>query len=186
MLCAFLLRIRWSVFLAFFIVLYLDWYLLYEFVIRPLGFVDRALIDNLEFLASGTLELLGFTLIQNQFSQHIVTIGIDGTSGLWIGDPCNGLTLFALFTVFVLAYPGPMLKKLWFIPVGLLAIHLINLLRILALVLIVHYYPDPEVLDFNHNYTFTVIVYGFIFFLWYWWAEKMSGVKVTAPKAAAE
>jgi len=108
--------------------------------------------------------------------ENIRTIGIDGTHGLWIGDPCNGLTLFALFTGFIIAYPGPLKKKLWFIPVGIIAIHFINIIRIVALSLIVYYFPDPEVLDFNHTYTFTLLVYGFVFSLWYVWAGKLSGI----------
>jgi exosortase family protein XrtF len=100
------------------------------------------------------------------------TLGIDGTHGLWIGDPCNGITLFALFTGFVIAYPGPVKRKIWFIPLGLFAIHIVNILRIVALAFITLY--APSYLEFNHTYTFTIIVYSFVFFLWMLWANKFS------------
>jgi hypothetical protein len=32
----------------------------------------------------------------------------------------------------------------------------------------------PEHLDFNHHYTFTVIVYSFIFALWMIWVNNFS------------
>jgi hypothetical protein len=35
-------------------------------------------------------------------------------------------------------------------------------------------YKAPEYLDFNHHYTFTVIVYAFIFLLWMIWVNKFS------------
>ncbi|MBT6916513.1 MAG: archaeosortase/exosortase family protein, partial [Flavobacteriales bacterium] len=143
--------------------LYVIWYVLYDLFLHPQGALDMVVIRNLESLSRGVLDLIGFTTIEESQVDNIRTIGIDGTHGVWIGDPCNGLTLFALFTGFLLAYPGPIKHKLWFLPVGLLAIHLINVVRILGLALIVYFFPDPEVLDFNHTYTFTIFVYSFVF-----------------------
>ena len=37
--------------------------------------------------------------------------------------------------------------------------------------LTVYYFPDPEILDFNHTYTFTILVYGYVFYLWYLWSR---------------
>jgi hypothetical protein len=31
-------------------------------------------------------------------------------------------------------------------------------------------------LSFNHDYTFTLIVYSFVFLLWWIWVNKFSGV----------
>ena len=33
---------------------------------------------------------------------------------------------------------------------------------------------ETEVLDFNHTYTFTILVYSYVFFLWFLWATKLS------------
>lgn len=158
------------------VLLYIGWYLVYELWLHPLGFIDLAVIKSIEDISSFILTTLGFNLIAESHVETIRTIGIDGTNGLWIGDPCNGLTLFALFTGFVIAFPGPWKKKIWFIPIGIISIHLINSLRVVALSLIVYYFPDPEVLDFNHTYTFTILVYGFVLFLWNIWANKLSGI----------
>lgn len=167
--------------------LYLVWYLLYQEWLHPMGSLDLTVIRNLEFLAGVVLESSGFQLIAQSELSEVRTIGIDGTHGLWIGDPCNGLTLFALFIGFVLAYPGPWKKKLWFIPMGMVTIHLLNVLRIVGLALTVHYFPNnPEVLDFNHTYTFTMLVYGYVFFLWYIWASKFSGASFKKSKSEPE
>lgn len=164
---------RFKRFIVLAAVLYPSWYFLYELYILPWGKLDRLVIDNLIMLAGLVLRGIGYDLIpQPPEDVSIRTIGVDGTHGLWIGDPCNGLTLFALFSIFVFAYPGPVRKKAWFIPLGLISIHLLNVLRVVALSIIVTY--DYAYLDFNHTYTFSIIVYGYVFFLWYLWAEKLA------------
>lgn len=163
--------------------LFLVWYFLYELWLHSETNVDLLVIKNLEDLSSRLLNLLGYSLIPDSDVEDIRTIGIDGTGGLWIGDPCNGLTLFALFVGFVIAYPGSWKHRLWFIPTGLLLIHVLNVLRISALAIILYEYQDFAVLDFNHTYTFTIIVYSFVLMLWYLWATKLSGVTMKAQDA---
>lgn len=163
--------------------LYVLWYVVYQQWLHPQGILDIAVIRNLELISSGILEFLGYSLISESEISSIRTIGIDGTHGLWIGDPCNGLTLFSLFAGFVIVYPGPWKKKLWFIPLGLISIHLINVLRIIGLALTVYYFPDPEILDFNHTYTFTIIVYGYVFGLWYLWSRISANSLESAKNA---
>lgn len=148
-------------------IFYFIWLFLYELVIKPYTSLDRYVIDNLIDIASVVLKTLNYNLIPVQGADEpIRTIGIDGTHGLWVGDPCNGLTLFAVFLSFLLAFPGKLNIKLWFIPAGLIIIHLINVMRIAALAIIVKI--DYNYLDFNHNYTFTILVYSCIFLLWLW------------------
>lgn len=159
------------------LILYILWYFVYELWLNPSGVVDSWIINNLVHSGEFILTKLGYTLIPEPFlKENIRTLGIDGTHGLWIGDPCNGLTLFALFSGFVIAYPGPLKRKLWFIPLGILSIHLINLLRIIALVFITLYWP--EYLELNHTYTFTILVYSYVFFLWMIWANKLAQNKI--------
>lgn len=158
--------------------LLLGWNLLYELYLHPHTLLDRYVIDNLIYFSSMLLEGLGYTLMPAPpAAQQIRTIGIDGSYGVWIGDPCNGITLFALFLIFMLAYPGPIVKKLWYIPLGLIIIHAVNIIRISALTIIVDI--DPSWLDFNHNYTFYIFVYSAVFALWYFWAFKLSNIKMT-------
>jgi len=148
-------------------IFYFIWLLLYHWFILPFTSIDRYVIDNLIDVSSSVLRGFGYDLIPNPADgEPIRTIGIDGTHGLWVGDPCNGLTLFAAFSSFVLAFPSLLKLKYWFIPLGIIIIHLANVIRITTLVIIVNI--DYNYLDFNHNYTFTVFVYSIIFCLWYW------------------
>ena len=68
------------------------------------------------------------------------------------------------------------MHKLIFIPIGILIVHGLNLLRLVALALIVVYHPDS--LQFNHKYTFTILVYVCIFFLWMIWVKKFAKPEV--------
>ncbi|HLP33030.1 MAG TPA: hypothetical protein VK202_06125, partial [Bacteroidia bacterium] len=46
-----------------------------------------------------------------------------------VGRACNALELFVLFAGFIIAFPGSVKHKFWFIPVGLVLIHFLNVIR---------------------------------------------------------
>ena len=153
-------------------ILYFSWYLLYQFVIHPSESTDLYVIDNTVTVVEKILTTLGYTIFKGEER----VIGIDGTPGLWIGDKCNGIDLFALFTIFVIAYPGTLLKKCFFIPIGILSIQLINILRVVGLSIVQLH--APKWTEFNHTYVFNVLVYGYIFLLWMIWVNKFSETKM--------
>jgi len=164
--------------------LYLGWYLLYDLVIHPWGWLDHALIDQLIRLSGLILTGLGETMIPEPVNAEMIrTIGVEGGHLLWIGDPCNGLSIFAVYLIFLAAYPGPLAHKTWFGVVGLVSIHAINALRIVALCLVVK--VDYELLNFNHDYTFYVIVYGWVFLLWYIWVKRFANRGMPLDNASA-
>lgn len=155
--------------------LFFLWELIYEGWLHPKGFIDKAVISNLIFLSGTILKILGYSLVAEvPFDENFRTLGIDGGHTIWVGDPCNGLSLFALFAGFIMAFPGKISQKIWYIPAGIIAIHLVNVFRIAALAIVVYY--KPEWLNFNHTYTFTILVYSFVFVLWYLWVTKFMGV----------
>jgi len=157
-------------FIGVFIGLYALWMMLYEWVIHPWGKFDTLVINDSSLWALWLLKTLGFETFVGD-NETIRTIGIAGTHGLWIGDPCNGLTLFALFSVFIAAYPGPLKHKAWYIPLGIALIHTMNILRITCLCIIT--LKKPDWLNFNHTYLFQTLMYAFIFLLWYIWIKKI-------------
>ncbi|MCB0401989.1 MAG: hypothetical protein KDD41_07885 [Flavobacteriales bacterium] len=147
--------------------LYLFWFLLYDNWLLKDGLVDHFLIEHLVHATASILDLFGYTTFQ-----YADAVGIDGTHGVLIGAPCNGLELFALFTGFIIIFPGKVLNKLIYIPVGVLMIHLLNISRLVGLAVVVLYYPNS--LEFNHKYTFTIAIYAVIFLLWILWVKKFS------------
>ena len=160
-------------FLVTAIVLYVGWTALYELWIHPDRTIELWIVQNISDIGSATLTGLGYELITSEFmNEHYRTLGIDGTHGVFISDSCAGLSLMALFTGFILAYPGKWKAKLIYIPIGLVTIHIINVLRIIGLMILAKH--APSLLDFNHHYTFTFIVYAYIFLLWVVWVNRFS------------
>ena len=171
-------------FLSFGFVGYLIWYVLYQYVVKDHTLLDEYLIHSMLYCAEAVLRFLGYTLYEVSTSELRWQIGIADSVGLLqIGAPCDGLVLFALFAIFIVAFPGPWRRKLWFIPVGICLIHLANLIRVVSLVVI--QYNRPQSLKFNHDYTWTVLIYGFIFWLWYLWAVRFGRGKVKSKDPGA-
>lgn len=145
------------------IALYLGIQLSYDYILSPYTPIDNVLIDSIIELSEKLLLLLGYDLLpSNSIYEH--HLGIADTTGVVIGNPCDGLSLFILFTSFIIVFRGKWWSKTLFVLAGIMLIHLVNILRIVALAVIVKYAPDT--LDFHHSYTFTLIVYLFIFSLW--------------------
>jgi len=160
-------------------VAYLGLYLFYEFYIKKHTHVDLNFIRIIIRSSDTILHWFGYDTYTRLGDTDYPGLGIDGSNGVWVGASCNALTLFCLFAVFILAYPGHQKSKIWFVPLGILTIHILNVLRVVALSLISKY--KEEYLDFNHTYTFTFIIYCYIFFLWMLWVNKFS-VKTDAKK----
>ena len=155
--------------------LYGTCYFLYEFILKRLTKADQLFVRQIINLCRWILAKLGYKTFASRDINDIQVFGIDGSNGVWIGGPCNGITLMFLFAIFVIAYPGNFKKKLWYIPLGILIVHSINICRIIALALIADYYPSY--LEFNHTYTFTFLAYSVVFGLWMIWVNRLSTIK---------
>jgi exosortase family protein XrtF len=153
-------------------ILYLVLYLVYQFIIKRYTLYDQRFIGSIINSTETVLHLLGYKTFKVLQDRDMQVVGIDGSNGVWVGSNCNAITLFSLFAIFIIAYPGNQRHKWWFIPAGIIAIHLLNILRVAALAIIAN--QSPLYLDFNHTYTFTFLVYGFIFLLWMTWVNKFS------------
>lgn len=145
--------------------LYLLYYLVYELWILPQGYADNLLIRHLINVTETVLQTLNYETFSSAF-----VVGIEGSYGIKIGPPCNGISLFALFAGLIIAYPSSIKSKLIFIPPGLLVIHALNIVRLVALAMIA--YHKPESLGFHHSYTFAIGIYVVVFAMWYYWMNR--------------
>ena len=143
--------------------IYLALQFLYDYVISPNTEVDSKLIGLIISQSESILQVLGFELLAPNpiYTAHM---GIKDTVGVVIGNPCDGLSLFILFTSFLVVFNGKWWFKIIYILLGIGLIHILNVLRVVALALIVKY--SPESLDFHHSYTFTLFIYSIIFLVW--------------------
>lgn len=95
-----------------------------------------------------------------------------GRSVLSVYEGCNGLNIMIIFVAFVVSFGRLERDALWFIPLGLLIIHGLNLLRIILLFYVAEYVPN--FIYFTHKYLFTAFLYAAVFVLWMWWVRRKS------------
>ena len=152
------------------IAMYLAWFLLYEQWLTVDGRLDAPLCAHITTSSVGLLRALGFAASVSPTNDDLVVM--NGNPAVVVGKACDGLVLYALFSGFVLAFPGPWRRKLWFIPLGIALIWCLNIVRVAALALNFHYARAS--VDFNHHYTYTFVVYACIFGLWMLWARRLA------------
>jgi exosortase/archaeosortase family protein len=95
-----------------------------------------------------------------------------------INESCSGLKPILQFILLMILYPGPWKKKLWFIPMGVVIVHLTNLFRIIGLSVVI--VTEPQYWHFSHDNLFRPFFYVIIFLLWVWWVEKLIVSKKTS------
>ncbi|MGB0882630.1 MAG: hypothetical protein ACPGSO_06720 [Vicingaceae bacterium] len=147
------------------ILLYIVWFCTYDLWLKKVGAVDDAIIDSLVYLTANFLEFFDYMIYVDHHK-----IGLHGAySIVFVGKGCNALELFALFSGFILIFEGNWRNKLWYIPLGVTVIHLLNVGRILALIFLGTI--SKSLLEFNHKYTFTIIMYIVTFIGWMIWVK---------------
>lgn len=113
--------------------------------------------------------------IQNVFGMEITTVDRtmywSNQGYIAINHGCSGLKQILQFALLMAIFPGPWKHKLWYIPLGILIVHLTNLFRIIGLAVVLVTVPDYW--DFSHDYIFRPFFYVVIFSLWVYWVEKI-------------
>jgi exosortase/archaeosortase family protein len=134
--------------------------------------VYAAAADTIIYPSKWLLNFLGYpTVILER------TISIPGFRGIIIHAPCLGFNVFSIFIALIIAYPvkAKFWKKTWFILSGLILIHLLNILRVSALVILNRY---SFRITYHHE-LFNLFIYGFVFGAFYMWihydSKKASG-----------
>ena len=102
----------------------------------------------------------------------------NANNAIVVAYDCLGVNLLFIFMIFIVAYPGRVKLKVWFIPFGVVAIFLLNAFRMAALTVVVAKHPDQ--MDFYHHFVFQGFIYFFIFALW-WWFSKLDKKKEAIP-----
>jgi exosortase family protein XrtF len=172
-------------FLVTTILLYVAWFGLYEFVLKPNGRIDHVITENISVITCYLLDIAGYDAhytIARKLGETYIFLGNDILPTVKIGASCNGLEMIVIFAIFVLCYPGHYLIKAVFIGCGILCIHALNVLRNFVLTLLAIH--RSEYFELFHRYIFIFLIYGFIFLLWMWWANRLSKLNPPGEKAA--
>ena len=115
--------------------------------------------------------IVGYTIK----TMHNTIILPEANGYVSVEGSCSGLKQFYQWTILMILFPGPWKKKLWYIPLGILVIHLDNILRIVILsIAVVHW---PQQWDFIHLSILRPFFYVVIFVMWVIWVEKIRPAK---------
>ena len=98
-----------------------------------------------------------------------------GPGAVFVSSGCSGFKQFLQWIVLMTFFPGPCKQKLWFIPLGLVIVHLVNIFRIDVLVIILDYYPQHW--QFTHDWILRPFFYVVMFGMWVFWVEKFQSIK---------
>ena len=150
--------------------------------LQPNSPINQVVTYNIAAISAQLLRWFGLNATAATIQGQYNVIYLNNVLSVSIEDGCNGLVLMALFAGFVIAYPGPLLKKLYFIPAGLLLVYFINVIRVVMLV--INRDISISTFDFNHKYTYTTTLYVNIFGLWMLWANVFARItEVETPEA---
>ncbi|HTF82240.1 MAG TPA: hypothetical protein VL947_10955 [Cytophagales bacterium] len=159
------------------ILLYVAWYVFYQFVLIPGGSFDFWLTRQVTSHSISLLNLLSvehFSMFVNPYGK--CSILRDNLKVISVNHACNGQVLYPVFISFIVVTGGHWLNKITMALLGSLVIYISNLIRVISLVYVKISYP--QYLDFNHKYTFVILVYSVIFLLWVYWANMFSKYKI--------
>lgn len=93
----------------------------------------------------------------------------NGTTIVW---SCTGFKQAWIWICLLLTARGPWIKKLWYIPLGLVCAHLFNIVRIALITLSIEHHP--EWFSLLHNYVFKYAFYAVLFGMWVVWIQRLT------------
>ena len=93
----------------------------------------------------------------------------EGNNWIRIIWGCLGFKQMLIYAGIILFYWGPLLKKLWYIPLGWFILSIYNVIRIASTVWLTD--GNPERFDSLHDGILRYIYYTIVFLLWVVWEE---------------
>ena len=132
--------------------------------------VNRVISNFIGLGSSYLMNVLGYSAHYIEQS-HGAQMYVDNVRSVYINHSCNAFNLLKAFFALLLASSHKSKHLIWYMPLGVISIFLVNTLRVFALALIYESYPDY--LEFNHKYVFTIVVYSWIFLLFLFWVNRI-------------
>lgn len=130
------------------------------------------------FIAQGTVILMDPFSIPSSFQEkgHGAQLFVDNVRSVYIDHSCNAFNILKAFFALIFAVSIRNKNLLWFLPLGVGSIFLVNIVRVWALALV--YRHAPTWLHINHKYVFTIVVYAWIFALFLFWVNQFVHTKI--------
>lgn len=149
--------------------LFIVWRIFQKWMILEGQYTNFTQLASSLYLKTGSffLNLINYDVTVNYPQRKMWLVGSE--QAIEVVYDCLGINLFFVFLVFLLAYPGKIRTKRWFIPMGLIVIFMLNSMRMAALTIVVNCCYHR--LGFLHHFVFQGIIYLVIFGLWVWFSN---------------
>lgn len=155
---------------------YILWKIFHHFAKAP-GTALAAWWEHFVFQLGTVYAAITVPLVR-PFMDAVYSSGIDihMTAGqvvkiVMVQDHCLALPAMVIFTATVIFFKGRWQDKLWFIPLGLLGVAMINLAR-LVFVCLTFLYASDYFFKINHSLVYVLMCYTFIFGMLAWWIRR--------------
>jgi exosortase/archaeosortase family protein len=166
--------------LLFFVI----WKIFYGISLSYSSFLDDALTTNIGINSAYVLNnftiLSGFVAKEEIFLEvlkggnvnHLFSaIYHNDAKVLDIAPACNGLELLVLYVGFIICMPSSFWRKVKYIVLGIVVLHVINILRCVGLIYLREYYH--AYFNFAHHYLFKIMIYTATFLIWMVYTRKL-------------
>lgn len=152
-------------------------HILWKFWENRLGlFPVHDAVTNLMDWLSGKVLNQSVWMLNTLCGYHVAAEGsiIRFSSGydIVINDSCSGLKQIMQFVLLILVYRGKWINKLWFIPLGVILVHISNLLRVFFIGVLSMSHHDW--MRSAHDYVLRWLFYLTICMLWLFWVKKIA------------
>ncbi|MFD0941982.1 exosortase Y [Pedobacter boryungensis] len=115
------------------------------------------------------IKLFGFYAIHNEMDVMVVA-----GPHLRINYSCLGLGVMSFLAAFVIAFPAKLKSKIKLLVFGLFMIYILNVLRIVALGVLLGFFQSQRDNFTYHHEVFNILVYIIVFIVLYYWIKKNS------------
>lgn len=170
---------RANLFVLNMVIVYAVWKAFWYYTRHSTGFVHIIWDKIIFFLGAAYASVTSMLL--NTLGEQTLHNGIDVlypqlNKTITVADHCLAIPATVIFTGTIVLFKGNWRYKLWFIPMGILFIILINLARLVMLCYLFAHYTRPFY-DINHSMVYVIITYALIFLLIVWWMRKFADRK---------
>ena len=124
------------------------------------------------FYASVTSPVLNFFGENTRHWDYYIIYNLSGRN-IRVEEHCLAIPAMVIFTGAILLFPGKLKHKLWFIPLGLGGIFIINLLRLIFLSVTFEHF-SADFFKINHTVIYVIATYSLIMLMIGWWMKKFS------------
>jgi exosortase family protein XrtF len=168
-------------FLGKFVAFYLVANILYGLYVESYGTKADPITWSVTSQTSSVLSRVGFdTSLEDSANAPKVLLQQNHLTVLNVFEGCNGINVMIVFVAFLFAFGGSGKRLAWFLPLGLVVIHLFNLLRIALLFFLALH--NSRTFYYFHKYFFTATLYLVVFMLWVIWVSQFNPRKVGFAK----